>query len=138
MTPLIIDSIVIFLGLVVVVIVSFLARANYLKFVNSEKEIINNIISLVNNRNKAVTTYMTGYVEWLNNDFNPKCIEIFMADTFLLTLKEKYNINDAEYIMSFQNVIGEVQNLNRIKAKELLDSVSSSMIEAVKKQIGEK
>lgn len=135
---LVILTVVIFCALGFITAAAGYARYNYSKFVTSEKELINNIVSLVNTRNTAINTYLATYIEWLNNEFNKKCIELFMADTFLLTLKEKYSIPDSEYVLSFQNIIGDVQNLNRIKTQELMNNVSNSMVEAVKKQIGEK
>jgi hypothetical protein len=138
MTPLIAAVCIIFASFLLSVIITLIARNNYTKFVASEKEIINNIITLINTRNTTITESLTNYVMWLNEDFNHKCTEIFMADPLLLALKEKYNMADSEYILSFSNVIADVQNLNRVKAQELLNNVSNSMIEAVKKQIGEK
>lgn len=135
---LVILTFVIFCAIGLIIAISAYARYHYSKYVQSEKEIINNIVSLVNSRNTAINTYLADYVGWLNDDFNKQCIELFMADTFLLTLKEKYNIPDSEYVLSFQNIIGDVQNLNRKKTQELMNNVSNSMIEVVKKQIGEK
>lgn len=116
--------------------VTFAARHNYLKFVSEQKEVLNNVVSLVNERNAAVNNALSEYVSWLNNEFSQQCIEIFMSDSFLMALKEKYNIPDSEFVLAFQSVIADVQNANRVKTTEALTKVSASMLEAVKKQMG--
>ena len=138
MTPLAAATLIVFIGLVVIVVFAFVARASHVKFVNSQKEVINNIISLVNSRNTSINSALQEHITWLVDDFNGKCIELFMSDTYLIAMKEKYNIPDSEFVLAFQNVIGDVQNINRMKTQELLTKVSNSMIAAVKEQIGEK
>ena len=114
------------------------AVKHYDKHVEEEKEVLKNIVTLVNDRNAAVNRYLSEYIRWINDDFNDQCVELFMADTHLINMKEKYNIKDTEYVMAFQNVIADVQNINRVKTQELLTKVSNTMIEAVKNQLGEK
>lgn len=124
--------------LIAIVVAGQLTYNKNEKYFSEQKLIINSMVELVNTRTKAINTALSNYINWLGTDYNTLSLELFLTDTFLIKLKDKYGITDTEYALAFQNIISEVQNLNRRKTQSLLTEVSNEMIEAVKNQIKEK
>lgn len=110
----------------------------YNRFVSEQKEVINNMIELLNARNKITNKFLVDYVYWLNNDFSKQSIELVVNDAFLTSMRDKYKIPTQEYVLAFQNILTELQNSNCVRVQELITNISNNMISVIRSQIQEK
>lgn len=121
-----------------VYVLYFYKEKEYQRSIKAQKEMIQDMVSLLQVRTNSINNEFAHYIQWLNKDFTQLAIELFLNDPAMEDLKKKYKIKDTEFIMSFQGIIASVQNLQKIKIQEVIEDVSSTVIEEVKRQLGEK
>lgn len=127
-----------FFGVCAVYGTYFYKEKEYKNNIEAQKHLIQDMVNLLQVRTNSINNELNKYIQWLNKDFTQETIELFLTDSAMEDLKKKHKIKDTDFIMSFKGIIASVQNLQKIKVQELLEDVSSNVINEVKRQLGEK
>lgn len=123
-------------GVAAIYVFFFHKEKEFRESIKEQKAILNDMVSLIQKRNGSFNKEMTNYVNWLNTEFSSLSVQIFLSNSAMEQLKDKYNIKDTEFISSFQSIITDIQNLQTKKVNEILETVSETVIEEIKKQLG--
>jgi hypothetical protein len=127
---------IIFLAIIAIYVLYFIKEKEYNKKVKDQTELLNDMVSLIQKRNGSFNKEISTYVNWLNNEFTNLSIELFLSNRAMEQLKSKHKIKDTDFIMSFQSIISDIQNIQKKRVQQILDNVSLDVIEEMKKQLG--
>lgn len=96
---------------------------------------INKLSSSLTSRGQNINREFIQFIVWINNIFPQELTKTVYLDSKLLTLKDKAEVSDAEYMESFENVLISLQNTISKQVQNHIDSINANLLKEVKEKM---